>query len=61
MRDRIWSLNGNIQISSDHGFRIFYHGSQTDGKENNDMKIVIIDDDCLVSGALKAFWKLTRK
>lgn len=23
MRDRIWSLNGNIQISSDHGFRIF--------------------------------------
>lgn len=32
----------------------FYHGSQTDGKENNDMKIVIIDDDCLVSGALKS-------
>ncbi|MCH1982702.1 histidine kinase [Ruminococcus sp. OA3] len=23
MRDRIWSLNGNIQISNDNGFRIF--------------------------------------
>ncbi len=50
MKKRVRMLGGTMQIQKETGFRIFITVPKNEGKK---MKIVIVDDDILVSSALK--------
>ena len=49
MKERTDKLHGTIHISEENGFRILV----TIPKRRPDMKLILIDDDCLVVSALK--------